>query len=379
MLSMVLTLKNSSLIDVESELIAAIALQNMEGIGPVIGRRLMEEFGSFRSVFEVGRSELNRVPGVSNERLSRILNKDYFGYAEEELRRLEDLNVQSFVLSDQRYPRRLSQCFDAPLVVFSRGELDLNTQRMISVVGMRLVSDYGKEQCRKLVEGLAATGAVIVSGLAYGVDITAHRTALEVGLPTVAVFAHGLDRVYPGAHSKVAKQMLEKGGMWITDFVTGTKPDRENFPKRNRIIAGLSDATLVIESEVRGGSMITATLAFEYNREVFALPGDVNRSNCSGCHQLIQNQKASLITSADDLKDQLEWQLDSGVQKQLPLLLDWSEEERKIGELIGRSGITLDLLVQKSDMSSSELATLLLQMEMKGMLRSLPGMRYKLA
>lgn len=367
------------MIDVEEELIAAIALQNMEGIGPVIGRRLMEECGSFRQVFELTKAELRKVTGVSDERINSILKKDFFAEAREEMERLSKLDVQSFVLSDQRYPRRLKQCYDAPLVLFTRGDLDLNRSRMIAIVGMRLVSDYGKIQCRHIVEGLRGTEVVIVSGLAYGVDIIAHRTALEVGLPTVAVFAHGMDRVYPAAHRHTAKQMLENGGMWVSDFITGSKPDRENFPKRNRIIAGLTDATVVVESEVRGGSMITASLAFDYNREVFALPGDVDRSNSSGCHQLVQNQKASLITSANDLKGQLEWQIDSNSQKQLPLLLDWSDEERMIGELVGKSGITLDLLAQKSSMSSSELATLLLQMEMKGMLRSLPGMRYKLA
>lgn len=358
-----------------------IALSCLPGIGSVLARSLLSYCGSAEEVFKSKSKLLAKIPGIGPKTLDQILNHSVFSLAENELKFIEKFKISPLFISSEQYPRRLRNCPDAPVMLYFKGKADLNDSKLISIVGTRNASDYGREICRNLIADLKEYNPLIVSGLAYGIDSAAHREALKNTIPTVGVLAHGLDRIYPAQHRNMAEKMLECGGL-ITEFMSGTIPDRENFPKRNRIIAGLSDLTIVVEANIKGGALITAELANTYNRDVFAFPGRINDESSRGCNHLIKTNRANLITGMADLEYIMGWSREAArpLQQQLSLPVNLNEEERKIADIIQAHGeIAVDELAILSSLQQSRLAVNILGMEMKGIVISLPGKVYKLA
>jgi DNA processing protein len=291
-----------------NELPYQIGLTLIEGIGDVNAKSLLAYCGSAAEVFKQKEAQLLKIPGIGSIWAKSIVNsKDVLKRAEEEIKFIEKYNIEPIFFTDENYPARLKYCSDSPVLLYYKGTADLNREKIIAVVGTRKPSEYGKEKTQEFVAELKGTGAIIISGLAYGVDVLAHKTALENGLDTVGVVAHGLDRIYPQLHDKVAKRMVGQGGI-LTDFMSGTNPDAVNFPKRNRIVAGLCDALVVIESKRGGGSLITATIANSYNKDVFAFPGRAGDVLAEGCNGLIKQNRAVLIENAADLLYAMQWQ-----------------------------------------------------------------------
>lgn len=360
-----------------------IALNLVPGIGPVLARTLVSYCGGVQEIFQMRKGQLERIPGIGRDRVVRIHSKEVFLKAEKEVSFIRRHSIEPLFYLDKEYPQRLRNCEDAPILLFFRGQCNLNAGRVVSIVGTRQFSSYGRDLTEKLVENLVRYDVVVVSGLAYGIDIIAHRAATLQRIPTVAVLAHGLDRIYPSAHSSIAEKMLKCGGV-LTEYQSGTIPDRENFPARNRIVAGMCDATIVIETAIKGGALITAEIANGYNRDVFAFPGRVQDVFSQGCHHLIRENKATLVTSADDIARAMNWDLDEEekvkkIQKQLNLFLELSEEERSLIGILKENGIVaIDILALKSNMPVSKVSSLLLQLEFSGVLRSLPGKVYEL-
>jgi DNA processing protein len=280
----------------------------------------------------------------------------------------------------RNYPQRLSNCSDAPLMLFSRGNADLDAARIVAIVGTRKNTDYGHKICDDLVDGLQSVNdLLIVSGLALGIDAIAHKRCLQVGIPTLGVLGHGLDRIYPFTHKGLSEQMIENGGI-LAEFPSETLPDRNNFPMRNRIVAGLSDVTVVVESHSSGGALITAHMASGYNREVAAFPGRVNDTRSAGCNDLIRTNVAAMVTKADDLIDMMNWGNDKktkAVQRQL--FINLTDDEQKIIDLLQtREHVHADELFHFTNLPNSMLAATLLQLEMQGLIKSLPGKLYRM-
>ena len=270
-------------------------------------------------------------------------------------------------------------CYDSPTLLYYKGNADLNASKIISIVGTRNNSDYGKVTCENLLQDLAEEDVLVISGLAFGIDTIAHKASLKNKLKTVGVLAHGLDKIYPAQNKSLAKEMLTHGGL-LTDFRSGTKPDRQNFPSRNRIVAGICDALIVIESSIKGGSLISAELANSYNKDVFAIPGRVNDSRSEGCNYLIKNNKSLLITCADDLLHIMNWkEAPKKIKKQRELFIELTPEEKIITDILSqRESIQIDELYFKSGLSSSAAANALLMLEMQGVVSCLPGKIFKL-
>lgn len=360
-----------------------IALSLLPGIGPVLARNLVSYCGSVEAVFRKKKSHLEKVPGIGEERAAMIANHKVFERAEEEVKFIQKHRITPLFYLDPDYPTRLKNCDDAPVLLFFKGTTRLNAPRMLAIVGTRHITGYGKEMTDLLVEQLGKFNVVIVSGLAYGVDVAAHKAAVKHHLPTVAVTAHGLDRIYPGEHKPIAEKMVKSGGI-LTEYLSGTIPDRENFPARNRIVAGMTDATIVIESAKRGGALITAELANSYNRDVFAVPGKATDTYSQGCNALIRQNKAMLIESVDDIAQCMNWDLEDEDKKkkperQLALFRDLPPEEKMLVELMTKSGpIEIDTLAIESNLPMSRLSALLLGLEFAGILRVLPGKVYEL-
>jgi DNA processing protein len=281
---------------------------------------------------------------------------------------------------DDDYPNRLKHCIDGPLMLYSLGNADLNKQKIVAVVGTRRATEYGKEMTNYLIKELADLDVMIVSGLAYGIDSYAHKAALQFNLPTVGVLAHGLDRIYPLANKQLAEKMQSNGGL-VTDFVSNTNPDRENFPKRNRIIAGLADAIIVVEAARKGGALITADIANSYNRDVFAVPGKIGDAYSAGCNYYIRTNRAALIESAKDIVYIMGWEEKKEKNKSLQkkLFIEFTDDERVIVDMLEKNGDSgIDFLCINSEMSSSKVASALLNLEFNGLVKSLPGKRYQL-
>ncbi len=357
-----------------------IALTLIPNIGDVLAKRLVAYTGGVEAVFEEKKAMLMKIPGIGNSLATDILSAEVKKRAEQEIVFIEKNNIQPLFFLDDDYPKRLSHCSDSPIMLYFKGNTNLNAEKIISIVGTRDATNYGKLLCEKLVCDLSALQVTIVSGLAYGIDICAHKAALENNLPTVGVFAHGLDRIYPALHKSTATKMLEQGG-WLTDFMSETNPDRENFPRRNRIVAGISDATIVIESKANGGSLITAEIANSYNRDVFAFPGNVGSEVSEGCNNLIKKNKATLIQSANDVVYNLGWEIvkkkKAPAQKQLFVELR-GDEETVFNCLKTRDEFSIDDLCFESKMPMSKVAATLLTLEFQGLVKSLPGKRYRL-
>jgi DNA processing protein len=325
-----------------------------------------------------------RVPGIG-EKLSEIIinNKNSaLAEAENELKFIDKHKIKVLFYTDKDYPQRLLQCYDAPLLLYYLGNADLNSQRIISIVGTRNATEYGKDVCEKLVEALKPYDVIIVSGLAYGIDICAHKKSIEIGLPTIGVLGHGLDILYPAQHKNIAKKMVLNGGL-LTDFPSKTKFVPGNFPSRNRIVAGISDATVVIETKIKGGSVITAEIANSYNKDVFAIPGNIDKPYSQGNNFLIKTNKAALLDDVNELPEILGWKNDSlkksEFNKQTQLLLELNETEKELYDLFNENiSLKIDEIVAKMKMPSSEVAANLLALEFKGAIKSLPGKIYQL-
>lgn len=362
------------------ELYYAIALTLIPQIGDVLAKVLLEHFHTAENVFHVPQKELAAIPGIGSVRAKEIRNFSGFDRVEEELKFIEEYNIETLFHQEPDYPKRLKNCYDSPVLLYYKGNANLNTSKIVSVIGTRRYTDYGREICENIIEDLSKENILIVSGLAYGIDIIAHRAALKSGLNTVAVLAHGLDRIYPPLHTAVAKQMIAQGGL-LSEYLSNTLPDKQNFPMRNRIVAGMADATLVIETGIRGGSMITVELANGYNRDVFAVPGRPCDKKSEGCNYIIRKNKAALITSAGDIMEMMGWEErpkdNKPVQKDLfPELND--KEHLIVNLLTGEKMLHVDDIYLQSKLTSSETAATILNLELLGVVKSLPGRMYKL-
>ncbi|MBU6343114.1 MAG: DNA-processing protein DprA [Bacteroidetes bacterium] len=361
-------------------LLHQIALCQVPQVGAVTAKTLVQHCGSARGVFEASRKQLLKIPGIGLAVVDQIQKPEPLFRAERELRFLEENQVQALFFTDPLYPFRLRQCYDCPAILYFKGDrLDwLNADRMVGIVGTRKPTEYGKQLCAEFVGDLAAFNVVIVSGLAYGIDITAHRSACEKEVPNIGVLGHGLASLYPAEHRGTASKMIRRGGL-LTEYISDLAPDREHFPMRNRIIAGLCDALLVVETASTGGSMITADLARQYARDIFAIPGRVRDTRSAGCNQLIKQDVARLVESAEELALAMRWD-DFHTHKkgiQTSLLLDLSETEFAVYEAIRQQPeIGIDALAYHLGTASATLAHILLHLEFRGIIRSLPGKRY---
>lgn len=299
--------------------------------------------------------------------------------AEEELKFIEQYKIKPLFFTDENYPKRLKHCSDSPIMLYFKGNANLNCEKIIAVVGSRKPSEYGKQVTEEFVKELKDSGILIVSGLAYGVDVLSHKMALDIGLNTVGVLGHGLDRIYPHAHERVAKKMLDQGGL-LTDFISKTNPDAVNFPKRNRIVAGMCDALVIIESKHKGGSLITATIANSYNKDVFAFPGRAGDALAEGCNGLIKQNKAGLIENAADLLHALQWENNTkknNKQTQVPLMLNITEDEKTIIDTFSlKKELHIDEICYACGLTISKVSVILLQLEFNGIIKSKPGKMY---
>lgn len=360
-----------------------IGLTMINGVGDILARHLLESLGDAEAVFKEKKRLLEKVPGIGTLLASEIQNPEVLKHAERELDFVEKNRINTFFLADENYPGRLRECPDAPVLFYFKGDADLNASRIISIVGTRKSTPYGRELTDVLLRDLAQVipDLLIVSGLAYGIDIQAHRSSLKHGLPTVGVLAHGLDRIYPLVHRSTAVEMLATGGL-LTDFPSNTQPDKPNFVKRNRIVAGLSDATIVVESAEKGGSLITADIAFSYGRDVFSFPGRTGDENSKGCNTLIRQNKAGLITSAEDLISALCWDDNSNKKKNVePVLLPFSEDgqyERIVSIIQDQKEIHINQLAMEVDLPVYQLSSLLFELELSNIVKTLPGGMYSL-
>jgi len=358
----------------DEELLNVLALLKVEGVGDIIAKKLLTHCGSASEIFKSKTSQLSTIDGIGSVLLKNLKEKTVFQKAEQEIKFINSNHIDVSYFLEDTYPERLKHCIDGPVLLFSSGNIDFKNRKAISIVGTRQITSNGTEFCKKLIADLALLNPIIVSGFAYGVDIVAHQAALEHNLQTIGVLAHGLNQIYPKTHKKYVSKIEENGG-FMTEFWSSSNPEKENFVKRNRIVAGISEATIVIESADKGGSLITATMANDYNRDVFAVPGRTTDKYSQGCNTLIKTQKANLLSGAADLIYMLNWDIEKEtkpVQKQLFVSLD--EDEQKIYNYLQKSGKELlDTIALKCDFPIYKISGILLNMELKGVIRPLPG------
>lgn len=368
----------------EEEQMYSIALTMVPGIGHIGAKHLIDGMGNAVDVFRLRKEIPERIPEVSQRVIEALDCPQAVLRAEQEYEFIRKNRISCLSFHDEAYPSRLRECEDAPVVLFFKGNADLNSLHILNMVGTRNATDYGTQICASFLRDLKAlcSDVLVVSGLAYGIDIHAHREALANELPTVGVLAHGLDRIYPHVHRKTAVDMLEKGGL-LTEFLSGTNPDRHNFISRDRIVAGMCDATIVIESAEKGGSLITAELAEGYHRDCFAFPGRMSDEYSKGCNRLIRDNKASLLLSAEDFVQAMGWNmqttLSEKVSVQRSLFIELSEEEQKIVAILEKLGnLQINSLVVEADIPVNKMTALLFELEMKGVIRVLAGGMYQL-
>ncbi|MDQ2720812.1 MAG: DNA-processing protein DprA [Bacteroidota bacterium] len=363
-----------------NELLYQIALTLIPNIGDVNSKALINHFGSAEAIFNAPKKELNDLEGIGTIRANSIKDFKDFSRAEEEIQFIKKYQIKPLFLTAKDYPRRLLNCYDSPTLLYYKGNADLNSSRIVAIVGTRNHNEYGKNICEKLIEELINENIIIVSGLAFGIDTIAHKTSIKNNLETVGVLAHGLDRVYPSQNTSLAKQMILCGGL-LTEFKSDTTPNKQNFPARNRIVAGISDAIIIVESGLKGGSLITAELGNGYNKDVFAIPGRVNDTKSEGCNYLIKNNKAAMITCAGDLLENMGWKQTKkpSPKKQRELFIELTADEKIITDILQiQEQVHIDELYFKSKLSSSAVAQALLMLEMQGIVSSLPGKIYKM-
>lgn len=364
------------------KLIYKIAISLIPGVGTVTAKKLIAYAGSIEAVFNQPASKLEKIPGVGAQLAKKVTTPGLIEKAEKEYEFIQKENIKALYYLDEDYPERLKHCPDAPIILFVKGNIDLNCEKIISIVGTRKATERGKDLCTKLVSDLAERkhNPIIVSGLAYGIDVCSHKAALANNLLTAAVLGHGLNTLYPASHKHVADEILEKGAL-ISDFMSYEWAEKTNFVKRNRIIAGLADATIVVESAPKGGALITADLANSYNRDVFAFPGRVNDNYSQGCNRLIKTNKAALIESVKDLEYILGWdppgKIKKAIQKQL--FRELSGEELKLVDILKKDGdLPIDSICLKAEFPVSKASPILLNLELSGVVKSLPGKVYTL-
>ena len=367
-----------------NDLIYQIGITLIKGIGNITAKQIIENLGDVALLFKEKKHILEQVFGLSRRIINEIHHPDVLRRAEKEIHFIEKAHITPLFISDSDYPNRLKECVDAPVMLYFRGNADLNAEKIISIVGTRNATTYGKEITDQFVHNVKEIfpDSLIVSGLAYGIDIAAHRAALRENLFTVGILAHGLDRIYPSIHRNTAVEMINSGGL-LTDFMSETNPDRQNFVKRNRIVAGMADCIVVVESAKKGGALITANIADSYNRDIFAFPGKTCDKYSEGCNWLIKNKKAALVTSADDIFREMNWteppkaEQTQGIQRML--FPEVGPEEQKILTILSKAGsIQLNLLAIELNLPISRLSVILFELEMNGMIRCRPGGMYSL-
>lgn len=367
--------------EIPDNLAHKIAISLIPGIGSVTARNLIAYVGSVEGVFQEKERNLMKIPGVGEVNAQKVVRQDVLERAKREVDFIQKNRIQTFFYLDENYPTRLKNCSDAPIILFYKGNANLNERRIISVVGTRNATNYGKDVCDELIRSFSEKSyrVLVVSGLAYGIDVQAHKACLKYNVPTVGVFAHGLDNVYPQLHTPVASKMLGNGGL-LSDFISETKIDRQNFLRRNRIIAGLADATVVIESAEKGGALVTADIANSYNRDVFAFPGRSNDLYSRGCNKIIKLNEATLVENQADIEKAMNWDIKVSANRavQASLFVELSPEEQKLADLLKGGDRFVDEITIETKLPMSKVSALLLGMEFKGLVISLPGKMYRL-
>jgi DNA processing protein len=357
-----------------------IGLTLIPGVGDVMGRKLVMLYGSAEAVFREPRRHLKKMPRIGELLSQAVSGGGVLNQAEKEIAFMERYRITPLFFQDEGYPRRLKNCVDSPIMLFYKGNADLNATRVIGMVGTRKATDYGKSVTHELINGLVNQQVLVVSGLAYGIDCCAHRAALDQGLKTVGVLGHGLDTVYPWLHRPLAEKMLIQGGL-VTEFLSKTKPDRSNFPKRNRIIAGLCDAIIVVEAGRKGGALITADIANSYNRDVFAVPGRVSDPFSDGTNYLIRTNRAALIQKPDDVSYLMGWKTstEAVTVSQRKIFIEMTPDEEQIVALLQESGQTgIDEISTRVEIPMSKVSAALLNLEFEGVVKCMPGKVYVL-
>lgn len=363
----------------EQEMIYTIALSMVPQVGPVTAKELIKSIGSAEEVLKSSERILQKVPGVGPHLSNQLKTKNFLERAEQEMRFLEKHKIRALSFQDNDYPIRLKRCNDSPIVIYAKGNSNLENRHVIAMVGSRLATDYGKGICREFIQDLRAFNPIIVSGLAYGIDINSHKEALRAGLETLAVVGHGLDRMYPSSHRGIALEIINHGAL-ISEFYSGVKPDRENFPARNRIIAGLSDAVIVVEAREQGGALITADIANSYNRDVFAFPGRINDTQSKGCINLIRNNVAQIVSSAEEFIQNVGWGDAQQLSIQKKMFIELNEVENELVQYLisENSKVHFDQILNHLNWRHSKLSSTLLQLEISGLVKSMPGSMYRL-
>ena len=364
----------------EEKLLAVLRLQKSKSVGDISAKKLIVKVGDVEQIFKEKSFVLEKINGIGSHTIKHLFDKENLKSAEKELELIAKNNIAYSYFLDDDYPANLQHCIDSPILIFKDGNFNFKNRKVISIVGTRNVTNYGKFFCEELVEELEAYNPIIVSGFAYGVDICAHKAAIKNNLETVGVLAHGLGQIYPKVHKKYVHQVLEKGG-FITDFWYDENPLRENFLKRNRVVAGIADALVIVESAEKGGSLVTAEIANSYSKDVFTLPGKTTDLYSKGCNNLIKYNKAHLLTNATDIVKQLNWDLQKKpkvIQKQLFVSLN--EDEQKVFDFLQENDVAiLDEISKSTSIPIFKLSSILLQMELKGVTKPLPGKQFALA
>ncbi len=359
-----------------------IALTMIPKVGGITAKKLIAYCGGVEGVFQERKKTLMKIPGIGESIAGAVAKHDFFSRVDQEMEFIRKNGISPLFYTDTQYPDRLKHCEDGPILLFYKGTANLNKQKVVGIVGTRSITEYGKQKCKEFIEGIKKFNPLIVSGLAYGVDARAHKGAVDNNLQTVGVLGHGLDRIYPPMNKTLADRIIDNGGGLLSDFVSNTLPDRENFPKRNRIIAGMVDALIVVEAAKTGGALITANIANTYNRDVFAVPGRTSDLYSQGCNFLIKSLKAHLAENAGDVEYVMGWEMNNKKSKKLnqqQLFVELNEQEKIITQLLkANETCSFDLLVQKSGLGFSKTSSLLLNLEFKGVVASLPGKMFKL-
>lgn len=367
--------------NISEDLLYKIAISLIPGIGSVTARNLIAYVGSVEGVFREKEKSLMKIPGIGEINAQRVANQNVMDQAKLEVEFILKNQIRPYFYLDDDYPTRLKGCTDAPIILYYKGNADLNESRIISIVGTRNATNYGKEVCDELIRNFAEKNyqILVVSGLAYGIDVQAHKSCLKYNVPTVGVLAHGLDTVYPSLHASIAAKMLENGGL-LSDFPSETKIDRQNFLRRNRIIAGLADSTIIVESAEKGGALVTADIANSYNRDVFAFPGRSTDVYSRGCNKLIKLNEAVLIESQADIEKAMNWDIktNQGKAVQTSLFVELTTEEQKLVDLLKGGDRFIDEMTIETQLPMNKVSALLLGLEFKGMVASLPGKMYRL-
>ena len=362
-----------------NHLLYEIALTLVPGIGDVNGKKLVAYCGGAEAVFCEKKKTLSKIPGIGEKTIESIMSQNVLSCAERELDFTEKHGIRVLYYLNSDYPKRLQHCYDSPMILYCKGHTDFNVDKVVGIVGTRNVTDYGKIMTDKIVSELLDDDVLVVSGLAYGVDTCAHNASVKNGLKTAAVLAHGLHTIYPPVNRNLAKKMLECGGCLLTEQLSGVDPDKENFPKRNRIVAGMVDCLIVVESASKGGALITAEIANAYDREVFAVPGRIGDVYSAGCNNIIKDNKANILLDVSDLRSIMRWdESKKVVAKQMRLFREFNDEEKLVMKLFEESDVVyLDKIITETLLSPTKIASILLSLEFDGILTALPGKRYQ--